>query len=266
MEQRGKFVLMNREEFKTHLLNKVIKREITNIQNHHTAIPSYKDFKNNHFTLCQNMENYHMTQWKNPAKEIAQNYTTFPDGTIMLCRPLDTMPAGIARRNDGSVCFEHLGNFNRGGDVMTEEHRKTIISVNAVFCIKCKFKPTLDTMIYHRWFDGGGKRINDDTPLSTECPGTNFFGGHSTKSAQENFYPLIVEEMKKILAVILSEGVEKMFEDEQKISHWAKKAVKRVKETKIMVGDDRGNFNPKDKVTREMLAQVISNMLDYLGR
>lgn len=57
-------------------------------------------------------------------------------------------------------------------------------------------------------------------------------------------------------------GESKVFNDFDKVSSWAKDAVKKVKEAGIMVGDGEGNFNPQKPVTREELAVVISRILE----
>ena len=47
---------------------------------------------------------------------------------------------------------------------------------------------------------------------------------------------------------------------------WAKNEIERCIANKIMVGDGNGNFRPKDTVTREELAKVICNILDYINK
>lgn len=184
MEKKGKFILLNREEFRNWLLDYKIVRKIKVIQNHHTWIPDYSHFKgHNHFALIESMARSH-TQRK--LGGIAQNLTTFNDGTIAICRPLDQMPAGIANKNYGAICLEHLGNFDLNKDKITEEHKKTIIFVNACLCQKFNLTPSTTSIVYHTWF----------APKS--CPGTNFFGGNSMDSAQKNFIPLIINELNNI--------------------------------------------------------------------
>lgn len=45
---------------------------------------------------------------------------------------------------------------------------------------------------------------------------------------------------------------------------WSYPAIKKVASLGLMRGDEKG-FRPLDKITREELAQVIKNLLDYLG-
>lgn len=48
--------------------------------------------------------------------------------------------------------------------------------------------------------------------------------------------------------------------------HWGAKAIQKMVDTKIMVGDGNGTFRPNDKITRAEVAQTIANLLDYLGK
>ena len=52
-----------------------------------------------------------------------------------------------------------------------------------------------------------------------------------------------------------------VYKDFDKVSPWAKDAVKKLKEAGIMVGDGDGNFRPQGTVTREELAVVIAKLL-----
>lgn len=161
-----------------------ISRRVTRIQNHHTFIPNYSHYTKNPDALywCKSMERSHIDRG---FSQIGQNLTTFPDGKIALCRPLETMPAGIKGANIGAICIEHLGFFDSvpyngvQPDKMTEKHKETIVRVNAMLCAKFKLEVDTETIIYHNWFH----------PKS--CPGTNFFGGNTKAAATINFYPLI---------------------------------------------------------------------------
>ncbi|MCI0715528.1 MAG: amidase [Chlorobi bacterium] len=184
MEQKGKFILLNRDEFKNWLFSNTFSREITFIQNHHTWKPNYSSFKNkNYFTLLQNMEAYHVgLKWG----QIAQNITTFPDGIIAICRSFDIRPTCIANKNQGGLCIENLGNFDKDGDKMTEEHKTSIIWTNALLCVKFRLNPDTDDIVYHHWY----------SPKS--CPGNNFFGGNTREDAQKNFLPLVMKQIQEI--------------------------------------------------------------------
>jgi hypothetical protein len=123
---------------------------------------------------------------------IAQNLTTFPDGTVAVCRPLDRIPAGIKGANKGRICIENLGNFDAGKDVMTEAHRATILQVNALLCRRFNLSPSTNTIVYHHWYDlDTGTRTNG-TGTVKSCPGSAFFGGNSVADAQSNFIPLVL--------------------------------------------------------------------------
>jgi hypothetical protein len=194
MQQKGKFILFTLEEFKEWLFKTKFTRDIMLIQNHHTYLPDYKTFKgNNHFKLVQNMETYHK---KNGFSEIAQNITTFPDGTIMICRSFNVIPAGIKGANKFGLCIEHIGNFDVGKDEMTKEHKDTIVKINAMLCKKFNLIINTNSIIYHHWYDlVTGVRTNNG---QKSCPGSNWFDGNTVELANENFIPKIVEILDNI--------------------------------------------------------------------
>ncbi len=197
MKKKSGFTLMNRDEFKSWLEEIHINRYITLIQNHHTYIPDYSHCKGEdyQFTRLSGMKRSHLHRG---YSDIAQNLTTFPDGTIALCRPLERAPAGIKGANTRGICIEHVGYFDKGGDEMTDEHRKTIIFLNAVLCKKFNLQPNTDNIVYHHWFDlRSGKRRNGEG-YTKSCPGTNFFGGNKVEDAEKHFIPLISKEFKNL--------------------------------------------------------------------
>ena len=202
MNMQGEHILMTKEEFKDWLMNQKIKRKVSLIQQHHTWVPDYSRFNHsNHFLLLNGMENYHKNTmgWKH----IAQNITTFPDGKVAVSRPLYITPEGTigSKANSVGIAIEHLGNFDIGHDIMTKEQHDTIIYVNAVLSLKFGLTPSIDSITYHHWWDlRNGERVLDKGPdynVKT-CPGTGFFGGNSTASAQKYFYPLITRKMEEI--------------------------------------------------------------------
>ena len=72
------------------------------------------------------MENAHL---QGGFSEIAQNLTTFPDGSVAVCRRIDTIPAGVKRANRNGICIENLGNFDAGQDTLTSKQQVPILSV-----------------------------------------------------------------------------------------------------------------------------------------
>lgn len=204
MKNSGQYILLTREDFKDWLFKNTFQRKITIIQQHHTWAPAYKNFQGtNHISLLKGMENYHIKSmgWKN----IAQNITTFPDGKIAICRPFNIAPEGSigAKANSVGIAIEHIGNFDKGFDVMTAEQKETIVYITALLCIKFGLTPSIDSITYHHWWDlKTGERVLDKGPdynVKT-CPGTGFFGGNSTAAAKKNFYPLVVRKIEEILA------------------------------------------------------------------
>lgn len=98
METKYGFHLMDIDEFEKWLVAQRVNRVIQLIQNHHTYLPDYSHFTgNNHFERLQSMKHYHMVN--NGWSDIAQTLTTFPDGKIAVCRPLNQVPVGIKGHN-----------------------------------------------------------------------------------------------------------------------------------------------------------------------
>lgn len=191
MKQVGKFKLFNTNEFEQWLENQSISRTIDNIQLHHTWIPAYRHFdKNNHFKLCQSMEASHK---KRDFNQIGQNITIFPDGLIMICRPLNTKPAGIKYNNTGAICIENIGDFDKEKDIMTELQTESIIVTVKILLAKFNLVANDQSVVYHHWFHlGNGRRNNGGAKTTNKtCPGTNFFGGNKTEDFESNLLPLI---------------------------------------------------------------------------
>jgi LysM repeat protein len=204
LNMQGQYILMTRQEFRKWLLNNQFNRKVRLIQQHHTWLPSYKQFNgSNHFQLLKGMENFHVKQrkWKN----IAQNITTFPDGKIAISRPLNIAPEGSigSRANSVGIAIENVGNFDLGHDVMTKEQKETIVYITALLSIKFGLTPSIDSITYHHWWDmkTGQRVLNNSAGHAVKsCPGTGFFGGNTTMSAKKHFYPLVTRKMQEIRA------------------------------------------------------------------
>ncbi|MHB8064656.1 MAG: peptidoglycan recognition protein family protein, partial [Ruminiclostridium sp.] len=182
--QEGKFILMDREEFKIYFESLKNVKGFTNIQQHHTASPSYKDVKNNHIALMKSMESYHVNTLK--MSEIAQHFSTFPDGLICVGRPLTKDGGGfLAPLNDNSITIENVGNFD--SDIMTEEQKQSIILLNALLCKKFNIVPSTSTLIYHCWVQ------------NKSCPGTKYLGGNTKTAAKKYFIPLVKAAMEETM-------------------------------------------------------------------
>ena len=191
------FKSFNKDEFKAYIDGLSVTRAIKRIQLHHTWSPSYKNFTgSNHLTLQRNMKSYHVTT--NGWSDIAQHFTVFPDGVIMTGRNINSSPAGIYGANTGAICIECLGNFDVGGDNMTDAQKDAIVACVKILLDKFKLKAE-DDVTYHAWWTSGGKDIGDYVRGSSvkTCPGTAFFGGNTLTAYEKNLMPLINEYGKK---------------------------------------------------------------------
>lgn len=210
MQSKGNFILFDsRNEFKTWLANQKVSRIIKLIQNHHTWIPNYSHFKgNNHFDRLESMRNSHIER---DLGDVAQHLTTFPDGKIAysVSRPFNEIPTGIKGANLNGICIEHFGNFDIGGDTMTEEHTKTILFLNKVLCEKFNLPIDTEHVVYHHWYAANGKQAynlktgsrTNELPAKT-CPGTNFFKGNTVLDAKNNYIPLVKGYMEEVVKAV----------------------------------------------------------------
>jgi len=194
MQIKGKFILLEPHEFADWLTLQTLTRRITLIQQHHTYVPAYTHFKgDNHFKLCESMERSHIERG---FAEIGQNFTTFPDGKIMVCRNINTIPAGIKGANTHGICIENLGNFDNNGDVMTQSQKDTIIAITKILLTTFNLIADDQSVVYHHWYDLTlGKRITrEGTGTTKTCPGENFFGGNTVADFTNNFLPYLVNQ------------------------------------------------------------------------
>ena len=191
MEKQGQFILMNIQEFSDWLDQEPVERSVLLIQNHHTFQPSYKQFTgSNHFAMLEGMKAFHVNV--RGFSDIAQNITVFPDGIIAICRPLEVAPAGIKGANAHGICIENIGDFDAGNDIMTNEHKASIIAVNALLCKAFNLTPNTDTVVYHHWWDLKTGVKTYGTGCTKSCPGTGWFGGNTEEACRLNFIPLIL--------------------------------------------------------------------------
>lgn len=191
MEWSDYMKLLTLEEFKDYIAKLKVSRSIKRIQLHHTWSPNYTHFNGkNHITLQKNMKNYHVNScgWS----DIAQHFTIFPDGKIVTGRDLDSSPAGIYGANTGGICIECIGNFDKGGDKMTDAQKNSIAGVSRI--LLDRFNLNSNTGItYHAWWGSGGSHLGTYVAGKSQktCPGTNFIGGNTREDYDANLKPLI---------------------------------------------------------------------------
>lgn len=268
MESKFGFIKLHYNELYEWLLKQNVSRCVKLIQLHHTWQPNYATFKKypDGFTLQKNMQTYHKNI--NGWTDIAQHFTVLPDGYIVTGRTLNLNPAGIYGGNSGAVCIEVLGNFDVGGDIMTEEQKKAVIV--SVQSLMKKFGLNTSCVRYHSWYSASGTYFGDYVPNKSAktCPGTNFFGGSSREAFNSVLKPLLentemeeipmtaqeremlknlvgkVENLERLVTTHLSTG-HKVYNYLSEMPDWCKPIVTKSLELKLIKGvgkDDAGNL------------------------
>lgn len=218
MITKGNFLLMEKSEFRDWLKQQAITRPIQYLQVHHTYRPNYSTRKNQDpFTCLEGMRNNHVNN--NRWNDIGQNFTILENGQIAysLGRGLNVTPAGIGGANTGALCIEIIGNFDVGGDKMTDRQRESVIHLYACLVEKLKLSINTNTIVYHAWYSASGKRLSDWTPgiSSKSCPGTAFFGGNTISAANKNFIPLIKAEYERLTNPVVKDEDQPMTKEEK---------------------------------------------------
>lgn len=186
------FKSFSADDFKNYIKKLSVSRSISRIQLHHTYSPSYAQFTGkNHLALQSGMQRFHIKN--NGWSDIAQHFTVFPDGVIMTGRSIEMVPAGIKGANSGAICIECLGNFDAGGDIMTEAQKTSVVEALKILVEKFGLDAK-SSIIYHGWWTADGKSLGDYSGAKSAktCPGTNFFGGNSRTAFEKNLLPHIL--------------------------------------------------------------------------
>ncbi|MCG7385121.1 peptidoglycan recognition family protein [Paenibacillus sp. ACRRY] len=215
MLKKGNFLLMESSEFQGWLQQQKITRLINKLQVHHTWLPNYSTRRNqDHFKALEGIRNTHLA---NGWTGTGQNITVFEDGKIAISmdRDLNQTPAGIRGANTGALCVEIIGNFDVGGDRMTDEQKQAVLHLYACLAIKLNIPVNTNNIVYHAWYTASGQWIGDYVQgrSSKTCPGTNFFGDGNTRlAAAQGFIPAVKAEVMRIQMG----GDEPMTESEKK--------------------------------------------------
>ena len=191
MKTQNGFTLLNKNEIGTYLAKQKVTRKITRLQVHHMDLPNYstwektdkKVFSEPHFGRTQSLNDYGRRTWGNGASDghghyIAQHFNVFPDGKITTGRHLNSKPIGIKGWNDGAICIEIYGDFDKGHDKMTKEQKQAVIMLYGELCKRFKIPVDTRHIRPHCWFTVGGTYLGkyDPNRSAKTCPGTNFMG------------------------------------------------------------------------------------------
>ena len=184
MKSKNGFILLeNGKDVKEWLSKQKVTRKITRLQVHNTFLPDYttwektdkKVFSEPHFGRAQSLDDYGKKTWgysDGHGHYTAQNFTVFPDGKIIVSRNLNSKPIGIKGWNDGALCIEIYGNFDKGKDIMNTSQKKAVIYLYGELCKRFKITPSTSTIRPHCWFTASGVYLGTYNPSRSAktCP------------------------------------------------------------------------------------------------
>ena len=192
MKTKNGFTLFEKtSEIGPWLKKQKVTRKITRLQVHHMDLPNYstwektdkKVFSEPHFGRTQSLNDYGRKTWGSGASDghghyIAQHFNVFPDGKITTGRHLNSKPIGIRGWNDGAICIEIYGDFDKGHDIMTKAQKEAVIALYGELCKKFDIPVNTSHIRPHCWFTAGGAYLGkyDSSRSAKTCPGTNFMG------------------------------------------------------------------------------------------
>ena len=207
MKTKNGFILLeNGKDVKEWLSKQKVTRKITRLQVHNTFLPDYttwektdkKVFSEPHFCRAQSLDDYGKKTWgysDGHGHYTAQNFTVFPDGKIIVSRNLNSKPIGIKGWNDGALCIEIYGNFDKGKDIMNTSQKKAVIYLYGELCKRFKIPVDTTHIRPHCWFTAGGTYLGkyNSSRSAKTCPGTNFWGVGCSPSGFNKFLADIKE-------------------------------------------------------------------------
>ena len=204
--QNGFTLLENKEDVKKWLNSQKVTRTITRLQVHHMDLPNYstwektdkKVFDEPHFGRTQSLNDYGKRTWNysdGHGKYIAQHFNVFPDGMITTGRHLNSKPIGIRGWNDGAICIEIYGDFDKSHDVMNAKQKEAVIALYGELCKRFGIPVDTAHIRPHCWFTAGGTYLGkyNSSRSAKTCPGTNFWGVGCSPSGFNKFLADIKE-------------------------------------------------------------------------
>lgn len=105
-----------------------------------------------------------------------------------------------------------------------------------------------------------GQKIKKGTHIATMGATGNVTGVHLHYQVNIDGLPV---NPAVLLGIENKRGVYTMarYNDDAAISSWARDAVEKVSAAGLMEGDEKGNFNPKESLTREQAAVILARLI-----
>lgn len=173
--------------------------------------------------LTAGLDEIHKWHLENGWKGFAYNYWIDYEGTVWEGRGLHSGAALYDPLNDEVISIGFKGDF----DILEKMPNQQFNSGVELIKYLKSIIPTINLVAGHNYWQ-----------QNTSCPG--------------KFFPL--DEMIEQGNILIK--------DMDDVSQWAKDAVKNVIKSGIMIGDDKGYFNPKDYCTRQELAVIVSRLMN----
>lgn len=174
------------------------------------------------------MDEIHKWHLARGWKGFAYNYWVDFHGIVWECRGLNAGGGLFDPLNDTVISVGFQGDYEKSKEMPAAQFEAGIEIIRHIR----ELVPTIELVAGHKHWQ------------ATSCPG--------------KYFPL--EEM-----IRMADKKQKI-KDMDDVAPWAKDAVQSVVEAGIMIGDDKGRFNPTSPITRQEVAVVVDRLLQKINR
>ncbi len=169
------------------------------------------------------MDEIHQWHLARGWKGFAYNYWIDYDGNVYECRGLNSGGGLLDPLNDVIISIGFQGDYDK---TQTMPRKQFIAGCELIRYLRIKI-PSISLVAGHKHWQ------------ATSCPG--------------KYFPLeeMIETSNRMLSI----------RDFDQVADWAKESVLNVYEKGIMLGDDQGNFNSQDPITRQEVAVALDRLI-----
>ena len=169
------------------------------------------------------MDEIHQWHLARGWKGFAYNYWIDYEGNVYECRGLNSGGGLLDPLNDVIISIGFQGDYDK---TQTMPRKQFIAGCELIRYLRIKI-PSISLVAGHKHWQ------------ATSCPG--------------KYFPLeeMIETSNRMLSI----------RDFDQVADWAKESVLNVYEKGIMLGDDQGNFNSQDPITRQEVAVALDRLI-----